>query len=86
MSADRVQLLVLKDLLHKFYLSNGLKINYNKSWIIPINVHPDQIISRGWKGSSLQGAGKEAHLWFLGWKGSSLQVQSFYLTGLDCNL
>jgi hypothetical protein len=29
--ADRDQLLVLKDLLHKFSLSTGLKINYNKS-------------------------------------------------------
>jgi hypothetical protein len=31
MPADRDQLLVLKDLLQKFSLSTGLKINYNKS-------------------------------------------------------
>jgi hypothetical protein len=41
--ADRDQLLVLKDLLQKFSLSTGLKINYNKSQLIPINVPPDQI-------------------------------------------
>jgi hypothetical protein len=41
--ADRVQLLVLKDLLHKFSLSTGLKINYNKSQLIPINVPHDQV-------------------------------------------
>jgi hypothetical protein len=39
--ADRAQLLVLKDVLHKFSLSTGLKINYNKSQMVPINVLED---------------------------------------------
>jgi hypothetical protein len=39
--ADRAQLLALKDVLHKFSLSTGLKINYNKSQMVPINVPED---------------------------------------------
>jgi hypothetical protein len=43
MPADKDQIIVLKVLLHKFSLSTGLKINYNKSQMIPINVKPDQV-------------------------------------------
>jgi hypothetical protein len=42
--ADRVQLLALKEVLHKFSLSTGLKINYSKSQMVPINI-PDDLIS-----------------------------------------
>jgi hypothetical protein len=38
MPADSGQLAVLKEVLEKFSLSTGLKINYNKSQMIPINV------------------------------------------------
>ena len=36
--ADRVQLLALKDMLKVFSQSTGLDVNYQKSFIIPINV------------------------------------------------
>jgi hypothetical protein len=39
--ADSAQLLALKEVLHKFLLSTGLKINYNKSHIVPINAPND---------------------------------------------
>jgi hypothetical protein len=38
MPADRVQISALKDVLQKFSLSTGLRINYNKSQMLPINV------------------------------------------------
>jgi hypothetical protein len=38
MQADATQLLCLKDLLNKFADSTGLKVNFNRSSIIPINV------------------------------------------------
>jgi hypothetical protein len=41
MQADPGQLAILKDLLHDFALSTGLKVNFHKSCLIPINV-PDQ--------------------------------------------
>jgi hypothetical protein len=39
--ADKHQLLVLKDTLRKFTLSTCLKINYDKSQMVPINVPTD---------------------------------------------
>jgi hypothetical protein len=40
MPADRVQITALKEVLHKFSLSTGLKINFNKSQmlVLPINM------------------------------------------------
>ena len=38
MPADLDQVLAMKDLLHKFSLSTELKVNYQKSCMIPINV------------------------------------------------
>lgn len=32
------QLIILKDLLHKFTLSTGLRVNYHKSCLVPINM------------------------------------------------
>jgi hypothetical protein len=43
MPADMNQLLALKDLLHKFSLSTGLKVNFHKSNIIPINVEDNLV-------------------------------------------
>jgi hypothetical protein len=37
------QISPLKDLLHKFSLSTGLKVNYDKSLMVPINVASDQM-------------------------------------------
>jgi hypothetical protein len=36
--ADLAQIVALKDVLHNFTLSTGLKINYHKSSMVPINV------------------------------------------------
>jgi hypothetical protein len=44
MSADVAQVRVLKEALSKYSLSTGLKINYGKSQLIPINV-PDDLAS-----------------------------------------
>jgi hypothetical protein len=41
MPADRVQIYALKEVLQKFSLSMGLRINYNKSQMLPINVSND---------------------------------------------
>jgi hypothetical protein len=41
--ADEVQLLALKETLQKFSTSTGLKINYEKSYMLPINVRDDRI-------------------------------------------
>jgi hypothetical protein len=40
---DSAQLLTLKEVLHKFSLSTGLKINYSKSQIVPVNISDDLI-------------------------------------------
>jgi hypothetical protein len=40
LSAEPEQVLILKDILHKFGLSTGLKVNFQKSLIIPLNVEP----------------------------------------------
>lgn len=45
MPAERDQLLALKSVLDKFSVSTGLKINYCKSQMVPINV-PDNIIQQ----------------------------------------
>jgi hypothetical protein len=37
------QLLILKDILNVFSLATGLKVNYNKSMVIPINVPQDKL-------------------------------------------
>jgi hypothetical protein len=39
--ADKDQLLLIKDTLRKFSLSTGLKINFDKSQMLPINVPED---------------------------------------------
>lgn len=36
--ADTQQLATLKDILHTFATSTGLKVNFAKSFIVPINV------------------------------------------------
>jgi hypothetical protein len=38
MEASATQLLALKDILHSFGLSTGLKVNYAKSSMVPINI------------------------------------------------
>jgi hypothetical protein len=43
MQADTRQLLHLKALLHSFAESTGLKVNFNKSCLIPINVSQDRV-------------------------------------------
>jgi hypothetical protein len=39
--ADEIQILALKDALHNFSVSTGLKINFAKSSMVPINVPQD---------------------------------------------
>ncbi|XP_071681718.1 uncharacterized protein [Lolium perenne] len=41
--ADKDQLLLIKDTLRKFSLSTGLKINFDKSQMLPINV-PEELL------------------------------------------
>lgn len=43
MEADTKQLFFLKALLNSFSLSTGLKVNYNKSMMIPINVSEEKL-------------------------------------------
>jgi len=43
MEADVNQLVHLKGILELFALSTGLSVNYNKSSMFPINVHPDRL-------------------------------------------
>ena len=43
MEADVNQLVHLKGLLDLFALSTGLTVNYSKSSMFPINVHPDRL-------------------------------------------
>ena len=43
MLADLSQVLAMKELLHKFSISTGLKVNYHKSSMVPINVPNDTI-------------------------------------------
>jgi hypothetical protein len=38
MKAYESQLLILKDILHKVTLSSGLKVNFHKSCLVPINI------------------------------------------------
>jgi hypothetical protein len=38
MQGDEQQLLILKDILQKIAISSGLKVNYHKSCLVPINV------------------------------------------------
>jgi hypothetical protein len=45
--ADRQQLLALKETLNKFTLSTGLKINFDKSQMVPINVPSDLLAELG---------------------------------------
>jgi hypothetical protein len=42
-SADRQQILFLKNLLEQFAASTGLKVNYHKSYMIPLNVSDDKM-------------------------------------------
>jgi hypothetical protein len=39
MQGEEQQLLILKDILHKIELSSGLKENYHKSCLVPININ-----------------------------------------------
>ena len=43
MEADVNKLVHLKGILELFALSTGLSVNYNKSSMFPINVHPDRL-------------------------------------------
>jgi hypothetical protein len=43
MPADIPQLLHLKELLHTFGAATGLKVNYEKSNLIPINIPDDRV-------------------------------------------
>jgi hypothetical protein len=42
LSAELDQIIALKEILHKFGVSTGLKVNFQKSLIIPLNVDPDR--------------------------------------------
>ena len=42
---DERQLLALKEMLISFHLSTGLKVNFNKSSMIPLNVSDDEVAS-----------------------------------------
>jgi hypothetical protein len=39
MQGEEQLLLILKDILHKIELSSGLKVNYHKSCLVPININ-----------------------------------------------
>jgi hypothetical protein len=43
MEGDPRQLFFLKTLLYNFFESTGLKVNYNKSMIVPINISEDRL-------------------------------------------
>jgi len=43
MEADVNQILHLKEILQMFATSTGLVVNYSKSSMVPINVHPDRL-------------------------------------------
>jgi hypothetical protein len=43
MKADANQLLCLKAILHSFASSTGLKVNYQKSNLMPINMTPERL-------------------------------------------
>jgi hypothetical protein len=43
-SAELDQIVALKEILHKFGISIGLKVNFQKSLIIPLNVEPDTTV------------------------------------------
>jgi hypothetical protein len=43
MQADARQLLCLKTILHSFAMSTGLKVNYHKSSMIPINMDSERL-------------------------------------------
>jgi hypothetical protein len=43
MQADVPQLLVLKGLLHRFGEATGLRVNYEKSNLVPINISEDRV-------------------------------------------
>jgi retron-type reverse transcriptase len=45
MKADANQLLCLKSILHSFAASTGLKVNYEKSSMMPINMSPDRLVT-----------------------------------------
>jgi hypothetical protein len=45
LSAESDQVLMLKEILHKFGLSTGLQVNFQKSLIIPLNVEPQRTAS-----------------------------------------
>lgn len=44
MKADASELLCLKDLLNKFAESTGLKVNFHKSLILPINISDSKML------------------------------------------
>jgi hypothetical protein len=44
LSAEINQIMALKDLLYKFSLSTGLKVNFQKSLIVPTDVNAEILI------------------------------------------
>lgn len=42
MQADPDQLHILKEILDEYYSFTGLKVNFHKSALIPINMNPDE--------------------------------------------
>lgn len=42
MEGDARQLFILKSVLHSFSESTGLNVNYNKSFMVPININDEK--------------------------------------------
>jgi len=42
LEGDTRQMFFLKSILHSFSVSTGLKVNYNKSMMVPINISPEK--------------------------------------------
>jgi hypothetical protein len=99
--ADLNQVLALKDILHKFSVSTGLKVNYHKSSMVPINVASEEVqqlatafgcqvttLSFTYLGLPLGKARpKIQHLTPIVTRleRKLTSISSFYLRGLDCS-
>jgi hypothetical protein len=74
---DKEQLLALKETLQKFSSSTGLKINYDKSYMVPINVSEERIkqlavdLGVGW-GECL------SHIWACRWERRGQRSPSYF--------
>jgi hypothetical protein len=74
---DKEQLLALKETLQKFSSSTGLKINYEKSYMVPINVSEERIkqlavdLGVGW-GECL------SHIWACRWERRGQRSPSYF--------